>query len=230
MFSNIANVLGEFDGDYLVPSLASDYVLQIYSNVPNPYPNPNVEDNTIGRYDVLLQGINLDALRNGITFAKDVLGFPSANFVGSNSLTFTFFARPYKDEYNKKGYTSFIHFLYKNQLTKSGTLRIKTKAYSLPTIFVYNMRTQKIVYQLHNCRFTFPTFTPNPMSNDIVFYSTIVTFDDYEEFVDDFEEGKEKADSVTFSDVASAIKSGVSKGVKKTKRKIRRAFKKTPKF
>lgn len=219
MYSNITDVINDFDGDYLVPSLASDYVLQIKPNIKNPKLNVD-----IGKYDVLLQGINLDALRNGITFAKDVLGFPSANFVGSNSLTFTFFARPYNN------YTSFIHFLYKNQLTQNGTLRIKTKGYLLPMIYIYNLRTQKIVYELHNCRFTYPTFTPNPMSNDIVFYSTIVTFDDYEEYVDDFEEGKEKADSVTYSDVASAIKSGVSKGVKKTKRKIRRAFKKTPTF
>lgn len=219
-YSNITDVINDFNGDYLVPSLASDYVLQIY-------PNPKNVKNPI---DVLLQGINLDALRNGITFAKDVLGFPTANYVGSNALTFTFFARPYKDEAKNKQYTSFIHFLYKNQLTENGTLRIKTNGYLLPMIYVYNLRTQKIVYELHNCRFTFPTFTPNPMSNDIVFYSTIVTFDDYKEYVDDFEEGKEKGDSVTFADVASAIKSGVSKGVKKTKRKIRRAFKKTPTF
>lgn len=154
------------NGDLLTPPLTSDYVIFIEGEFEDC---------------LLLQNLNFDAINNKFSFRKDEIGFYTASYSGSNDVKFTYFAKPLVGQ----NVTSVIHWYYKRQLTSIGTLRIRRENDVLPSVILFNLRTQQIVYKLKNCMFTYPIFSPNPASNDIVYYTTSVTFSDYDEYVND---------------------------------------------
>jgi len=82
----------------------------------------------------------------------------------------------------KKGYgayPSLIHYYYARQLTDQGTLRIKTSNWSLPAIYIFNLRTSSPIYVLKNCKFSLPTFSTSPSSNDFIVYQTTAYYDSF---------------------------------------------------
>lgn len=191
----------------VVPTLASDYILKIY---PSKIVS-NADD-----YDViLLQSINFDAIKNGISYKKDVLGYPIAEYNGSNNISFTYFAIPYEYGLNNM-LTSVIHYYYGMQLTEEGTLRLRRRgSYNLPKIEIFNLRTNKVVYELFDCTFTYPSYTPNPSSNDIIFYSTTVSFIEYNEMLNDVTPAP---NTPSYNDTKAVI----TKIKKKLKKKVKR--------
>lgn len=172
-----------------VPNLQSDYVIGI---MPEYRRNPNASDFE----GVLVTRLGSEYLNDGFSMEKNNWGLNTANLKFSNNFTFSFIGWVVDetensikgDEENKvystsrfSSYPSLIHKYYYKQLTDEGTLRIKTADWSLPAIYIYNLRTQTPIYALVDCRFSCPTFDVNPNSNDIVIYSTTAF---YNSFVD----------------------------------------------
>ena len=212
IITDISELLRGKDGEYLVPTLSSDYIIRIYPT----------DDST--DYDILLlQTMEFNAIKNGFSFDRDAMGFSTAKYNGNSTLTFIYFAIPYEIAGGRYTLTSLIHYYYGKQLTERGTLRMKRSYWKLPKIGIYNLRTQKDVYILKNCRFTYPTFTPNPSSNDVVFYKTTVDFTDYDEFLDDVEMAQGMESKNTYGSLANSVKNKI----KETAQKIKQKFKKS---
>lgn len=166
------------DGSTFIPSLQSDYTIVIV-------PEYESQTNSSKYQNVILTNINLSMLSNGFRRTQNKMGFQTTDFSFTQGFDFGFIGIPYFDEKTQKTFTSLIHYYYNQQLTKYGTFRIKTRAWKQPTIYIVNMHSNHIVYKVHNCTFTYPTFSVSPSSNDIIIYKTNVSFGSYEEYLFD---------------------------------------------
>lgn len=189
---------------FKVPNLQSDYVIGI---MPSYKENVNASDFD----SVLLTSLGTEYLQNGLKMDKNQWGFSSANMAfNGNSLTFSFIgtaididkkdpkeqvSRAKFSESSARGrktgnldvtrtrlnYPSLIHKYYQRQLTDQGTLRIKTANWNLPAVYIFNLRSSSPIYILINCRFSMPTFSTSPSSNDFVVYQTTVYYDSFKD-------------------------------------------------
>ena len=189
----------------VVPSLESDYALVISHNLIGSnqrtkagrdigyttYNTSTITGNNGFRTEkILVQSINNAFFNNGIKAEKTFIGLNSYSFDFQQNFSITYIARPYLYA-EEQQYTSYIHFLYKRQLSVYGTLRLKTSSFILPTILLFNIRTKKPVMLFKQCKFSYPKFIINPQSNKFVAYDTTIWFNDYDEFMDDGFELKE---------------------------------------
>ena len=193
------------DNTTIVPTLESDYALVITHNIggskrgsKDKYGNyvsgayqsfdtDTIVNNAFRSEKILVQTINNGFTGNGINAEKSFLGLNTYTFNFQQNFSITYIAKPYlyQTAYQQYQFTSYIHFLYKRQLSPYGTLRLATKNFILPTILLYNIRTNKPVMLFKKCKFSLPKFNTNPQSNNFVTYDTTISFNDYDEFLDD---------------------------------------------
>lgn len=182
---------------FTTPNLQSDYVVGI---MPSYKENVNASD-----FDgLLITNLGSEYLNNGLGLEKTQWGVGYANMKFQNNLTFSFIGTGYSVSrgrndssvlgFNENNittqtvreatlgqYPSLIHYYYQRQLTDNGTLRIKTAAWKLPAVYIFNLRTNSPIYVLIDCRFTLPTFSTSPTSNDMVAYQTTVCFNSFKD-------------------------------------------------
>lgn len=191
-------------GGLKIPNLQSDYVIAIAPNYADVLDYTNVSN-----YEgVLITSLELNMLTNGFTMNKSAFGLTSAKMDFSQHFSFSYIGYPYKQRKDlnetkvtsvdssyidtlyitknsyteiKEGYPSLVHYYYNQQLSERGTLRIKTKDWQLPAVYIINMRSQTPIYVMLNCMFSLPTFVANPTSNDLVQYKTTVYFNSYKD-------------------------------------------------
>lgn len=162
----------------IVPPLQSDYTIAI---VPDYVSQTNASE----FQSLLVTYIDTKVFNNGFKRTQDKLGFATLDFSSSNSFGFKYIGVPYRDEKTNTTFTSLVHYYYDTQIFKRGTLRLKTVNWKLPTIYIINLKTSNVIYAMHNCMFSYPTFDVDPSKNDFVVYSTEVTFNKYQEFLYD---------------------------------------------
>ena len=169
-----------------VPSLQSDYTIVIV-------PEYNTQTNGSEFQTLIVTGIGTGMLGNGFTRTKDKLGFPTTDFSFTKDFDFGFIGTPFYDAKTRKTFTSLVHYYYNQQLSPNGTFRIKTADWNLPAIYVVNLHTNKVVYAMYDCMFTYPTYVVAPSNNDFVVYKTNVSFSKYDEFLyDDYKHQEPK--------------------------------------
>lgn len=171
------NINGAGDAAF-VPSLQSDYTIVIV-------PEYKIQTDSTLFQNLIVTNIGTGMLGNGFGRTKDKLGFPTADFSFNKDFDFGYIATPYYDIKTRKTYTSLVHYYYNQQITAKGTFRIKTNDWNLPALFVVNLHTNKVVYEMYDCMFTYPTYMMSPSNNDIIVYKTNVSFSKYKEFLFD---------------------------------------------
>lgn len=181
------------------PNIQSDYVIAI---MPNYSENTNAED-----YEgVIATSIDTSVLGNGFSMKVGTFGLTAADMNFPNKFPLTYIGTKYSrrikthniknvvnsdeennltvhhtefDTVDEGVYPSLIHYYYQQQISEYGTLRIKTKYWSLPAVYIYNLRTEQPIFVMKNCYFTMPTFAANPSSNDIIQYKTTIFYNSY---------------------------------------------------
>lgn len=166
----------------LIPNLQSDYDIYITEGFDPTKDKGKAENGNLSQAQVLiLQSLDTGFLRNGFTVKKELFGLNTYSFGMGQNFSFSYIATPYIND--GQLFTSYVHFLYKRQLSADGALRIKTKSFVLPDVTVYNKRLNKPEFVAKDCIFTLPQYSIDPKSNGFVVYQTTVSFTSYDEYL-----------------------------------------------
>lgn len=161
-----------------VPSLQSDYTAVIV-------PEYKIQNNASEFQSLIITNIGTSMLSNGASRQQDKWGLYTAEVKFGSGFNFGFLGIPYTDPKSLKTFTTLIHYYYSTQLSDRGTLRMKSWDWNLPAVYIVNIHTKNVVYAMYDCMFTYPTYQMTPSNNELVIYSTNVSFSSYNEFMYD---------------------------------------------